>query len=211
MRSWLRLAVIALSFSAPSLQASLIQNGDIDSIVIETPEKWTGVNESVLFDGISLKRKSERFIGFRNDGEELSPLNTFSIIVTLNRLFDIDSFGFFNDWGYHLQQQVASIRVSLFDANATVAYSVTRNDVKLDTFDIINVFTTNSPVKDIKYVTFDILKIQETNFEIREFVLSYTGVRDNASLSAAQISSPTALSLFTMFLIFLGYKRFKLR
>jgi|GEM_PF-2632161 len=213
MRYWLRLAFIALSFSAPSLQASIIGNSDIDSLTVTAPEKWTAVNESVLFDGLTGKDYyvSDRFIGYRNDGEKLSDSNLFSIDIAFNSVFDINGFGFYNDWGKLLQQQVATMSVSLFDASGIVKYSITRTDLKLDTFDFISVFQTSTPITGIKFISFDISKLQKVNFEIRELVLSY--VNNSVSTSTATISAPgvgiAAFGLITGFIIFRFQKLFK--
>lgn len=210
MRYWLRLAFVALSFSAPSLQASIIGNSDIDSLTVTIPEKWTAVNENVLFDGLIGKdyHISDRFIGYRNDGAKLTDSNLFSINIALNSVFDINGFGFYNDWGKLLQQQVATMSVSLFDSLGIMKYSITRTDLKLDTFDFISVFQTSTPITSIKYISFDISKIQKLNFEIRELVLSY--VNNSVSTSTATISAPgigiTAFGLIISFIVF-RYKK----
>jgi hypothetical protein len=206
MRHWLRLAFIALSFSAPTLQASIIANSDIDSLTVTTPEKWTAVNESVLFDGLTGRDSAttDRFIGYKNSGEWLSATNLFSIDIGLNTLFDINGFGFYNDWGNQLQQQVATMSISLFDASGNLKYAIKRTNLKLDTFDFISVFQTSAPITGIKFISFDISKIQKWNFEIRELVVSY--VDNGVSTSTATISAPgigiAAFGLITGFIIF---------
>lgn len=162
------LLLLSVSFSSNSL---IIGSSDVDSISFDLPTGWTASNESALFDGVTKRFGASRFIGFRNNGSDLTLSNPFQIDVDFNSLFDISSFAFYNDWGHHLHQQVASITIDFLDSAAQTIFSNFRSDVQLNSFSLVNVFSTTNAIKDVAGISVKISGIQRTNFEIREFVL----------------------------------------
>nr|WP_136250254.1 hypothetical protein [Ningiella ruwaisensis] len=200
--------VLVGSFASLSLyaNAAFIGADDIDSISVQTPEGWTAVNEDALFDGITRKRKSTRFIGYRNDGDALSAANPLQIIANLTAPTNVVGFSFFNDWGYHLDQQVMDLAVRFDGHDGTRRYAVTYEYFGLDvnTWDEIFLFS-DVLFAGVNKITVDVRGVNKVNFEIRELkfatmpdiALSTSNlVSGTANVNAPAIASLLGLALF---------------
>lgn len=162
-------SVLLITFGT---NASVITNSDVNLITVTTPEAWTAENKESLLDGITGKRQGTRFIGFRNTGDELSTTNEFLINIKLNQLFTITDFSFFNDWGYHLKQQVMDMSVT-FSNEGSLISTDSYTGLAMDTFEEITLFN-GKDIKGVSNIEVSITKIDNINFEIRELLFSAT-------------------------------------
>lgn len=187
-------SVLLISFGT---NATVITNSDVNLITVTTPEAWTAENTESLLDGITGQRQGTRFIGFRNTGDELSTTNEFLITIKLNQLFTITDFSFFNDWGYHLKQQVMDMSVT-FSNEGSLISTESYTGLAMDTFEEITLFN-GKDIKGVSNIEVSITKVDNINFEIRELLFSATPDSNITNVSAPASS---VLMLMIMGLLF---------
>jgi hypothetical protein len=178
MKQFLKVLVVSsVALFSIGVQASIITSADVEQFTITTPDKWTVANANTLIDGkfdnihAEINQVNSRFIGFRNDGEQLSSSKPVSILIDLNGSFIITGFSFYNDWGNILQQQVVELNIGFFGSNGQIGDSIFATALSKNTFDIISIFD-DKVFGGVEQIKLDITGVNKTNFEIRELVFN---------------------------------------
>ncbi|MFC4701977.1 hypothetical protein ACFO4O_17665 [Glaciecola siphonariae] len=203
----LPLVLLALTFQAKS---AFITNDDISSIDIVTPKGWTFMNESALFDGDTRKRRSLAFRANQQNSDSISAVNPLEINVSLTNAFNIDGFSFFNDWGYHLKQQVVGMDISFFDAQRQVLFSYSTDSLLLDRWEQIDVFTLSDAIQNVSVLRVLITRSQSSEFEIRELLFQATQFVNNPDTlndPTANVAAPAMFSGLLLLCIGLFVRR----
>lgn len=197
MKNVLRTLIACSTITFASMtNAALITESEILSTVISAPSGWTTANETVLFDGVTANNGAgtERFIGYRNSGSALSPSNPFDISITFNNLMQLSVFDLYNDWGNALNQSLATIELSGFDAGNTLVTSQTLTGLDTGSFAPSSTNLTSFAGMDIKSLLVSITGINGTNFEIREFAIEAT----TSSVGPTPVSAPAMGALLML-------------
>ena len=190
--------LLVVSYGA---NASVITNSDVSLITVTTPEAWTAENTESLLDGVTGQRQGTRFVGFRNTGDELSTSNEFLINIKLNQLFTITDFSFFNDWGYHLKQQVMDMSVTFSNGGSLIS-TESYTGLAMYNFEEITLFN-GKDIKGVSNIKVSITKLDNINFEIRELLFTATPESNITNVSAPASS---LLMLIMMGLLFRNRK-----
>lgn len=188
--------------------AGIIKTEDIAMISIQQPSNWQTFNTQQLFDGIDDRYTPTRFAAYQKKGDLLTSSAPFNISVALVSGVNVSSISFFNDWRYHLNQQVAAMNVSLYGVNSRLLWNSSFNNLQQNTWDKIDLVSFDEAINDVMRIDFTVVKSQGNHFEIREFVV---GTQEPLLLNASATSPVSAPNVGLMLMLglgLLGYVRY---
>lgn len=187
--------------------ASLITNSDIASLSVTAPDDWKTYNTHQLFDGIYDRYTETRFAAYQKSGSLLSTTEPYTISISLVEGTAVDSLGFYNDWRHHLNQQVRSMDIDLYNELGVSLWSGSFSNLQQNSWEKISLFDFSTPITDVKKIDFTVTESQGNHFEIRELLVSYTP--SLAQSSSSVVNAPSIAVLVSLCLIALVLMRLK--
>lgn len=186
--------------------ANVITSEDIEQLNISSPADWQTYNTHQLFDGISDRYSATRFAAYQKSGDSLSSDNPYNISLMLTSTVSVNSLGFFNDWRYHLDQQVSAMSVSLYNENRGLLWSNQFNNLQQNSWQEIKLFDFSNAIDNVSQIDFNVIGLQGNHFEIRELLVGYTRL-PTLQVSSENVSVPSIAALILLGISALLFRR----